>query len=138
MATYHSVKDLSSDQQLEVVRLYREAGWWFKSDEGKPALLQHIIAGSHCFCLAIANDEIIGIGRAISDGVCDAYIQDITVRKDCRRRGVGRALMEFIIGLLKRDGLNWIGLIATEDSRSMYEKIGFEVMSGTPMRFAEK
>ena len=138
MATYHAIKDLSPEQQGEVVRLYREAGWWFESDENRPGLLQHIISGSHCFCLAMEHDEIIGIGRAISDGVCDAYIQDITVRKDCRRRGVGKGLMEFIIKLLRRDGLNWIGLIATEDSRSLYQEIGFKVMDGTPMRFAER
>ncbi len=133
MAEFRELKELSPEQQDAVIDLYRRAGWWFDSDEGKPALLRRLVEGSHCFCVAIESDHIIGIGRAISDGVCDAYIQDITVRSDFRRRGIGRALVEFIIAILKRDGLNWIGLIATEDSRGIYARLGFEVLSGTPM-----
>ncbi|MDO8804314.1 MAG: N-acetyltransferase, partial [Elusimicrobiota bacterium] len=57
-----------------IITIYRAHGWWGPSD--KPALLKRIIKGSHCFAVALLGGRVIGMGRAISDGVSDAYIQD--------------------------------------------------------------
>ncbi len=134
MTEFLELKELTPERQDEVIDLYRRAGWWFDSDEGRPDLLRRLVAGSHCFCIAVERGHVVGIGRAISDGVCDAYIQDVTVRSDFRRRGIGRALVAFMIGILKRGGLNWVGLIATADSRNIYARLGFEAIAGTPMK----
>ena len=129
MPIYQFVKSLTPQQQRDVRDLYRSAGWWFAADENRPHLLSRIIAGSHCFCIALEGEAVIGIGRAISDGVSDAYLQDITVRADFRRQGIGLKLTKFIVDSLKDNGIHWIGLIATPDSHEIYKALGFKDLS---------
>jgi aralkylamine N-acetyltransferase len=63
----------------QITALYRSQGWWNGSDN--PDLVLRIIQGSHCFMVAQHGQEIVGMGRAISDRTSDAYIQDVTVKK---------------------------------------------------------
>ena len=106
-----------------IITLYRAQGWWGPKD--KPARLRKLIKGSHCFATASLDGRIIGIGRAISDGASDAYIQDMTVLKTERGAGAGAALLKAILKRLKKDGVNWVGLIAQDNSDYFYRKAGF-------------
>ena len=109
-----------------IITLYRAHSWWEPAD--KPALLRRIIKGSHCFAIAVLDGRIIGIGRAISDGVSDAYIQDMAVLKTERGSGAGGAILEAILKRLKKDGVNWVGLIAQDNSEYFYRKFGFQTL----------
>jgi aralkylamine N-acetyltransferase len=121
-------------QAFKIIRLYQEAGWWTGQTRENPELIRRIVAGSHCFVLAGAEDEIIGMGRAISDGINDAYIQDVTVLPEFRGQGLGRGIVEEILKRLRTDGLQWIGLIAAGHTHPFYRKLGFEEMpAATPM-----
>jgi aralkylamine N-acetyltransferase len=70
----------------------------------------------------------VGMGRAISDGVSDAYIQDMTVGSAYRNRGIGRKILQTILEKLYSDGIRWIGLIAEPGSCSLYSHAGFRQM----------
>ncbi len=84
--------------------------------------------------VAQRDREIVGMGRSISDRTSDAYIQDVTVKKDFRGQGIGTYIIRMIINRLQSDGISWIGLIAERDSRGFYEPIGFKSMiNSTPM-----
>ncbi len=93
-------------------------------------MVARIVSGSHLFVIATIGDEIIGMGRAISDAVSDAYIQDVTVENESRGKRIGSTLVERLIAALKRDGIEWIGLIAEKGSRRFYETLGFGPMVG--------
>lgn len=139
MVVYRQLGAVSPGQREQVEALYRAAGWWLESDNGKPGLIDRIISGSFCFCVAIEENTIIGIGRALGDGVSDAYIQDVTVRADFRKQGVGTGLVRFILSILKESDFSWIVLMATRQSRAIYERLGFETLpEHTPMRLVEK
>lgn len=117
----------------QIEALYRAQGWWGNLDEGKKDLLPRLIEGSHCFAVAMKDDEIVAMGRAISDGISDAYVQDFTVRQDYRRRGIGSRLLHMILERLYGDGIRWIGLIAEPGSQDFYLKAGFrEFRDATP------
>jgi spermidine synthase len=74
------------------------------------------------------------MGRAISDGISDAYIQDMTVLPEFRGQGIGTGIVKEILKQLQADGLQWIGLIAGSHSHPFYRKLGFEEMpASTPM-----
>jgi spermidine synthase len=74
------------------------------------------------------------MGRSISDGVSDAYIQDVTVSKPFRGKGIGSQLVTKILEKLEKDGIEWIGLIAERGSARFYQPLGFTEMSNsTPM-----
>jgi len=89
---------------------------------------------SHCFAVALDDGVVIGMGRAISDGVSDAYIQDVTVAEAWRGQGIGARIVRRIIERLLCDGLGWVGLIAERGSSPFYEQLGFrEMVNSRPM-----
>jgi spermidine synthase len=126
---------LATDNQIrQILNLYREAGWWSEKYDFTEKMDQ-IVKGSHCFMISLNEKEIVGCGRAISDGVSDAYIQDVTVKKKYENRGIGSRIVEEIIDRLLADEISWIGLIAENRTTQFYERLGLEPMkNATPMR----
>lgn len=115
------------EQIEQIILLYRLEGWW-TTGPFDPDHVVRLIAGSHCFAAAIHGNEIIGMGRVISDGVSDAYIQDLTVKKAYRNRKVGKQILKALLHRLKQDGLGWVGLIAERGTHKFYERFGFRGM----------
>jgi len=128
---YQFLKIPTVEQTQQIISLYREQGWWQAYDEGQEQLLPRLISGSHCFVIAATGTTVLGIGRAISDGVSDAYIQDVTVRKEYRNRGVGGGILRTLLNRLHNDGIPWIGLIAEPGSSNLYLRAGFHEMPGS-------
>jgi spermidine synthase len=130
------IKIIARADRASVKRLYQQAGWWKESDEtpdGYP-WIDTMVSGSFCFVGAFAGGEMIGMGRAISDGVSDAYIQDVTVLQEFRGLGLGARILEKIAGFLKGRRIGWIGLIAEPGTQTFYQRLGFVSMSGySPM-----
>jgi spermidine synthase len=134
MATFSFLELPTQEQLQQIIPLYRQAGWWGDITESDPDILKQIIQGSHCFAVALHNSEIIGMGRAISDGVSDAYIQDVAVKGEYQAKGIGTRLIEMIIERLRDDNIGWIGLIAEKGSHPFYKKFGFRKMAdATPL-----
>jgi aralkylamine N-acetyltransferase len=129
----------TADQIRQIIELYRQQGWWLECDEGRQALIPALITGSHCFLIATdGGGSIVGMGRAISDGISDAYIQDLTVRHDFRNRGIGKMILKTLLERLRVDGIAWIGLIAESGSKNLYRRAGFREMSeAIPMLMIE-
>jgi len=115
----------------QLKQLYREAGWWNEEiDNTDPDLINKIIQGSFCFAVASIDGKIVGMGRAISDGVCDSYIQDVMVLNEFRGRGIGDMILGEIIKYLKDKKISWISLVSEPEAVSFYQKYGFSQMTG--------
>ena len=114
-------------QIQQIMALYSMEGWWTE-EPYDPENVVRIVAGSHCFVLASIEDQIVGMGRAISDGTSDAYLQDVTVKQEYRRQKIGKKIVKTLVSRLHRDGLKWIGLIAERGSRDFYKHLGFKKM----------
>ncbi|OGV35389.1 MAG: hypothetical protein A2020_06560 [Lentisphaerae bacterium GWF2_45_14] len=129
--------EIRRDVEIDaIIRLYEEAGWWRDAYDRK--FISGILTGSFCFAAAYAGDELIGMGRALSDGASDAYIQDVTVLKALRGRGVGRRIILAIINHLKAHGVDWIALVGEPGTRGFYEKLGFREMHAyIPMKLSD-
>jgi len=122
---------LSTPTQTEIARLtdlYRLAGWWADAADN-PAVVAGIVDGSHCFLVARKAEAIIGMGRAISDRISDAYIQDVTVDPAFRRQGIGSRMVAELVARLEADGIGWIGLIAERKTHPFYQPLGFSRMA---------
>lgn len=133
MLTFSILKNPSPVQTETIISLYKQAGWW-KDSSDNPELVNRIIHGSHCFIVVSTKDGIIGMGRAISDGASDAYIQDVMVDKSSQGQKIGSQIIQKLVEHLHADGLKWIGLIAENNSQPFYENLGFTKMkSATPM-----
>lgn len=133
------VQEPNEEQIRQIMELYRAQGWWLPSDDGREQLISRLIAGSHCFVIATDQKNIVGMGRAISDGVSDAYIQDVTVRLDRRKQGIGKLILRTLMDRLHVDGIAWIGLIAEPGSHALYHHAGFrEMPASIPMLMINK
>ncbi|MCU0632829.1 MAG: GNAT family N-acetyltransferase [Methanolinea sp.] len=113
-----------------LVDLYRAGGWWKEGWDS--AQIPLLIRSTFSFVVAVhrQSGRTVGMGRAISDGVSDAYIQDLVVLPEFRRRGVGKALVERLVENCRARGITWIALVAEPDTCDFYAGMGFTVMEG--------
>ncbi len=133
MYQYSILKNPDEKQILHILNLYKAANWW-EEDGNETDIIDKIISGSYIFMIVAYQDKIIGMGRVISDGVSDAYIQDVTVDKDYRNRKIGSSIVSLLINNLEKDGIKWIGLIAENNSQKFYTPMGFVTMkNASPM-----
>lgn len=116
-------------------RLFQAGDWW--EEYWDDTVLCSIVKHSFAFVVATGQDgSWIGMGRAISDGVSDAYLQDIVVLPDYRGKGIGTAIVEELKAICSRSGIGWIGIIAGPETEYFYRRFGFSRMGGyTPMRY---
>lgn len=120
-----------------VVALYEAGGWWRESP-GARAAIAPMIRGSFCFLLARdASGAIVGMGRAISDGASDAYVQDVVVLRSHRGRGIGREIVRRLTDRCAAAGIEWIGLVAEPGTRSFYESLGYRARPGFELMLHE-
>lgn len=130
---------VSSWHEEQIVQLYKAAGWW--KEEMDASRINDLIQGSFLFAVAIdiSTGRAVGMGRVISDGIADAYIQDLVVLDDWRSWGVGTMILTALIEECKFRRITWIGLIAEPGMQEFYQSLGFAAMPGhVPMLFAEE
>jgi len=133
------LREPNERQILQIIELYQAQGWWQTRDDSREHLISRLIAGSHCFVIATDEKNIVGMGRAISDGISDAYIQDLTVLLDRRRQGIGKLILQTLLERLQTDGIAWIGLVAEPGSDTLYRHAGFrEMPASIPMLMINK
>lgn len=71
------------------------------------------------------DEELIGYIDSVSNGVTDAYIQDLMVRPDHQGNGIGTELMNKMIGYLKEKHICMISVIYEKSLEPFYERFGF-------------
>jgi spermidine synthase len=129
-----AIRIVKAVPEADFTALYRDAGWW--EENFSPDFIAPLVAGSTAVAAAFTPDgRMIGMGRALSDGTSDAYIQDVVVLREFRRQGIGADIIRALIGELRRRGVDWIGLIGQPGTRSFYENLGFaEMKDHLPMK----
>jgi len=131
------VEIVKSWQEDPIEELYRAGGWWKKGMDKHR--LNELIQSSFLFAVAIdiSTRKTVGMGRVISDGISDAYFQDIVVLPEFRGRGVGRMILNALLGECLARKISWIGLIAEPKTGDFYSALGFRPMIGyVPMLYA--
>jgi GNAT superfamily N-acetyltransferase len=110
--------------ESEVVDLYASVGW--AAYTADPATLLRGLAGSHRIVTAREGGHLVGLARSISDGETIAYVQDILVRPDAHRRGIGRQLMTALLDAYRSVRQNVLLTDAEDRQRAFYEAMGFD------------
>lgn len=122
------IRIIKAADQEQVITLYMDAGWWKADDKDSLDLIDKIVTGSTCFAGAFSGKKMIGMGRALSDGVSDAYIQDVVVLTSYRGQGIGKKIIKALVSDLTNNGIKWIGLIGEPGTDLFYERLGFKRM----------
>jgi hypothetical protein len=104
-------------------------------DNGRtPQQLEKSFRNSGVTVIAFAGERIIGTARALSDGVCNAYVVDVWTDSAFRRQGVARTMMNLLLDQLPGQHV----FLWTDEATDFYKSIGmhecncvgFEVVSG--------
>ena len=109
-------------------RLYRLAGWVEEHDNC--GFLAAALANSCAVCVAYRGGRPVGMGRALGDKVSDAYIQDVVVDPEHRRRGIGGAIVHTLVAELRKRGIDWIALVGEPGTEEFYRGLGFDAPRG--------
>src|SRR3984893_17075551 len=79
----------------------------------------------HSLCFGVYDSERqVGFGRVVTDYAVFAYLADIFVVPDYRRRGIGKALVRAMVEAPQLQGLQ-VMLLRTRDAHGLYTPFGF-------------
>jgi GNAT superfamily N-acetyltransferase len=107
--------------ELDVIHGFLAQSHWAK---GIPlAVVERSIANSFAFGL-YRDGRQIGFARVVTDHATVAYLADVFILPQERRKGLGRWLVESVLRHPELRGLRrW--LLGTRDAQGLYEKCGF-------------
>lgn len=117
---------------LAVIHGFLTNSYWAK---GIPAeIVRQSIENSLCFGV-YHHGRQVGFARVISDRSTFAYLADVFILPDYRRRGLSKWLIECIVGHPDLQGLRrW--MLATQDAHELYRQYGFTSIK-SPERWME-
>lgn len=113
-------------QQLnwdELSALYREAPLGHKN----PVDLKTVFTNSRFRCFVYENERLVGVGRALSDGLDCSYICDVAILPSHQNQGLGQAIVAKLVSLSV--GHKKIILYAVPGKEGFYKKLGFKSMT---------
>ena len=113
----------------DVARLLKTTYWANKRPKEQ---IRRSMDNSSCYGV-YADDEqkLVGFARVISDFATTFYLADVIIDQDYRHRGLGQALVSYILSQPEYACLR--GILLTKDAHGFYEKYGFETVNGRAM-----
>ena len=84
--------------------------------------------------VATVNNEVVGMGRLVGDGVMYWYLQEIIVLPEYQGKGIGTGIVNYLLEYIKKhtedETFTSVGLTAAEGKTSFYERFGFQNSRG--------
>jgi ribosomal-protein-alanine N-acetyltransferase len=101
----------------------------FGAERWTAAMFWNELAGGHHYVLAIEDGEIVGYAGLAVDAPDEAWVQNLAVRRDAQRRGIGRTLLEALLaeaGRRRRDTVLLEVAVDNAPAQKLYASYGFE------------
>ncbi|GAA2185868.1 GNAT family N-acetyltransferase [Leucobacter alluvii] len=117
----------------EHAALAAAVGWQSHfDDEVRGASLAASLAGVVC---VDEHGSVIGMARAVGDGLQYAYVQDVVVDPEHEGAGIATDLVSRLVELLQPEGdiELFVGLFASDAAVGVYESLGFTTDDATGM-----
>ena len=122
MTTAWHVCDVKPSQ-IESVRLFLgDNGWGHRT--GSAEYFAQLITHSQRTAVAMKGSQIVGFARGITDGLSNGYLSMVVVCGQHRREGVGRALVEHVMG--ENRDITWVLRAGREGASEFFSSLGFE------------
>lgn len=129
---------VSTDQsKLDITvieKFLSEDSYWAK-ERSRETILRSI-ENSLCFGVYSQEKKQIGFARVVSDFAIFAWIMDVFIIDEYRKKGLGKLLITNIMNHPSLQGLNRWGL-NTKDAHGLYSQFGFKGIS-KPEHMMEK
>lgn len=113
--------------EAEILGLYASVGWAAYTDD--PAALRNGFANSLLTLAAYEEAALAGLIRVVGDGHTIVFVQDILVRPQFQRRGIGSALLQAVLN--RYAGVRQIELLTddTPETAAFYRSMGFRELT---------
>ena len=107
----------------KILELYHSVGWVNYTKDPKKLELGF----KHSTYVLIASEEgkVVGALRSISDESSIHYLQDILVRPDYQKRGIGRKLLKMALDRFKKVRTHMILTDDEEKQKKFYQSLGY-------------
>ena len=91
-------------------------------DNGRSgAALRRSFEHSQHVAFAWLDGRLVGMGRMLSDGVCNAYLLDVWTHSSVRRRGIATAMVRHLAAAVPGQHIG----LQTDDAEDFYASLGF-------------
>jgi predicted N-acetyltransferase YhbS len=109
-------------EDYEAVRQFLvEVGW--RQRVGSSERFCIMMQNSDLTAVAWDDSRVVGFARALCDGVSNGYISMVAVAAERRGEGIGRQLVDFLMG--DDPGITWV-LRAGRGSEEFWSRVGFK------------
>lgn len=92
-----------------------------------PKDLETVFSNSKFKCFVYADEVLVGVGRALADGLDCSYICDIAIHPEHQGAGLGKEIVKKLVSL--SSGHKKIILYANPGKEGFYSKLGFKKMN---------
>jgi ribosomal protein S18 acetylase RimI-like enzyme len=107
--------------------------YWNDVFTGEELVRAHLGSTAWVGLVDVTSRELVATARAVSDGGKYAWVYDVCVRADRRRRGYGQVVMRALLRHPAVRGARVVRL-GTRDAQSLYARFGFVPTSALPPR----
>ena len=108
---------------LEFVHHELSASYWAKDIPIE--IVKRAMENSLFFNIFLKNEQV-GFARVVTDKCTYGYLCDVIIHENHRAKGLGKALMNFIMQHPDLQNLRRFTLV-TRDAHALYEKFGFSL-----------
>ena len=112
-------------EQDEVLALYESVGWTGYTCRFE--IMECAFARSLKIYGAYVQNKLVGLIRAVADGLTIVYIQDLLVHPSYQRMGIGKALMGKLLDEYKNVYQKVLTTDDTEKTLAFYHHMGMKV-----------
>jgi [ribosomal protein S18]-alanine N-acetyltransferase len=112
----------------DVVRIEADI---FGVEQWSAAMFWNELANGHHYLAALEGGELVGYAGVALSPPAEAWINNIAVRVDHQRHGIGRALLKALLRYAQRAGVTatLLEVAATNaPAQRLYDRYGFEVV----------
>jgi amino-acid N-acetyltransferase len=78
-----------------------------------------------CFVIACADNEIVGMASLDFYSKRFSELRSVYVKKDFRKQGIGKLIVNEIIFLAKKKKVKELMLVTTKETQPAFQKMGF-------------
>src|SRR5262245_7393654 len=103
----------------------------FGVEQWTAAMFWNELANGHRYQVVLDGDEVVGYAGLAINPPDEGWINNIAVRRDRQRSGIGRALLDDLIGEATRRGVRHLLLEVAADNapaQHLYVRYGFEAV----------
>jgi len=103
----------------------------FGVEQWSAGMFWNELAAGHPYVAAVQDGEVVGYAGLVVVPPDEAWVNNMAVRRDHQRRGIGRALLDELLAIARRNGARHTLLEVASDNvpaQALYDSYGFEVI----------